>query len=630
MSKRLIFINNPSDISAFNLKQILIGDSKIFSFNFMSHKSLEKQKIDHTSADDYLSYDDRLKLFDLSLNYADKWYENESITKDFTLEGINLLGIVDTIELQLFLIHNMILFLTIKRVIEKEQPEEIIATDNLLKTINPLITDKKIKLKSYSSNSAETLFYDKINFMFNIGPIPISFYISRSNYAKIKNSLEWVVTKMFNLSFDLNNQNKTVLLLEFNPSAYPDLLHNLSKYNKNVVIFNRRRPATWNLSSLRTLRKFNCKMISSSNFLHSKEKKRIQQLYNQFFEKSTQLWDNEKFFISLFSLEGYSFWPSICKVFINMYNNRILEYIYLIILSKKILENSNISCIFSFYEIGETEKAILKINDGEAPSILHQHGFDNLTFTLAKSDPMKIIPLISDKIAVYGHIQKKYLINQQHLDPARILVTGSPRHDPFFKQKKITNNKSQKTILITPVPITEFTALPKTDLYIKFENIIRKCCEILKKMNNVKIIVKMHPSQEEHNKDIRKLFKEIDPSIPVYQITPIIDLISSCDAVLNINPESYNSSTVIMESLILEKPTITVVLDEQYHEMEFIKDKAVIVGSENSDLESILHDILFDEDKRNNLIINGRKQLEKYLVNHGNASEYLADIINSC
>jgi hypothetical protein len=624
----VILLDSEIDVRIFNNRKSKIVQPKIFSYSIHSYKILEKEKLQYEIAENYLTYDDQLKLFDLTLKLADRWYDDIPFSKELEFENVNLLGIVDTGELLNYFVRTLKNFLITKRIIEKENPQKIIVPITLLTTVKSLIK-KDIELEILNNNVSKThLYWDKIEIKFNIGRFPISFHLSRSAYNKMKKIFESVISTVLNLGFSLENKNKTILLLEFNPAAYENLLSDLSKQDSNVILLNRRRPAFWNLQSIKTLRDSNCKVLNFENILNHDERQKAYLLSKQYLEKLEKIWNDEDYLTKLFSLEGDSFWLVIKDVLMSMYKTRLSEYVTLLLSVKKLFERINVTSILCLNEAGETEKAILKINKNKVPSILLQHAFDNLTPVLAKYDPLKIIPLICQKIDVYGNIQKKYLIEQQKIDVNRILVTGSPRHDIFFKKERKKISRSEKILLLTPLPINEYA--PHTiDLYIKYEKLIKNYYEIVKKMTNVKTIVKLHPSQEENNEDIKKLFKEIDPMIPIYQITPIMELIDMCDALVNINPESYDTSTIIMESLIRDKPTMTIFLDDQYHDMEFVKEKATLVLSEKSDLEKNLNDILFNEEIRNNLIQNARQHLKNYLSNHGTASENLAHIMFS-
>lgn len=628
LNNTVILIDHVVDLDVPGIKQKL-HNSLVFSFDSEVHQVLEKKGINHQIGDEYLSKEDRLGLFDLSLELASSWYKNMSFSKEFELDGVNLLGLFDTFEFQQYLIHVMTRFLTIKKILDKEIPTTVIVTDNFSKIVKALLDNKNVKIETYESISSPPLLYDKIEIMLNLGRMPISFHISRSSYLKMKDQLENLICKLFNFWVDFNDNKKTILFLEVNPSSYTELISEIRKNNRNVLFLNRRRPAIWNLKSINTLRKYGCKLPNTNTILDKLEKNQILEFKDQIYAKLEKLWSDEVTLKKLFILQEHSFWPVIRDTVIARYKERMIEYINLLMISRKLLQKGNVSCIFLLYEIGETEKAILSLNKNKIPSLVHQHGFDNLTQNLAKYDPLKVIPLKSDKIAVYGEINKNYLNVYQKVDPSRILVTGSPRHDHFFRRKLPQSNKKQKTILITPVPITEFTAQPTTDLYLKFENFIKNFLSTVKDISDVRVIVKLHPSREYHNEEIKNLFKQLDNTIPVYQMNPIIDLLEECDILVNIQPESYNSSTVIMEAFILNKPTMTVFLDDQYHDIEFVKDGASLVISEKSNLEQNLKNILFDEQTRENLIINGRRYLQRYMANHGTASQYLSKVITS-
>jgi len=166
-------------------------------------------------------------------------------------------------------------------------------------------------------------------------------------------------------------------------------------------------------------------------------------------------------------------------------------------------------------------------------------------------------------------------------------------------------------------------------LYLRLENLIKNLCLIIKKIPNTKIIVKLHPSQDEYTHEIINLLHKIDSTIKIYQLDPIIDLIQSCDLLVNISPESYDTSTVIMEGLIMNKPVINIVQDDYFYQFPFVEENAIVSISDKSNLEKSITDLLFNENLKLNLNKNGKIFLEKYLVNHGTASKNLAKIIIS-
>ena len=143
------------------------------------------------------------------------------------------------------------------------------------------------------------------------------------------------------------------------------------------------------------------------------------------------------------------------------------------------------------------------------------------------------------------------------------------------------------------------------------------------------MLFRSHPGQDDYGDFIVNAFHDVDQRIPIYHLNPIIDLIDSCDVLVNISPENFDTSTVMLEGLIMKKPVINVVLDDVSYDFQFIKDNAILSISDKSDVGKTINDVLFDDKLRSNLISNGQVFLQKYLANHGCASESLANNITS-
>ena len=116
MVDTLIFIENSTDLDKINKNELISENSKIFSFNIDVHKILEKEKIFHEIAENYLDKDDKLQIFDSTVFYYD-WYEHIP-SKNLELNGINLLGMLDTAELHQLFINKLTTFLIIKHILK--------------------------------------------------------------------------------------------------------------------------------------------------------------------------------------------------------------------------------------------------------------------------------------------------------------------------------------------------------------------------------------------------------------------------------------------------------------------------------------------------------------------------------
>ena len=628
MVNTIILIESKTDLEYSRIDQSQSDGSKFITFGINAHKTLERKGLTHEIADNYLNNDDRLKIFDSTVSYFEWYNKCNQITKALELEGINLLTLLDTGELHRLLIEEIRKFLILKRIIEKENPTKIILPESFSKSIKSFSSERGILIDIIPSNVKDHMLWDEVQIKFDFAKIPFSFKISKSTYNKIKNLYDTLLTSIWNLDFDLKDRKKTILLLEFEPTAYSELLFSLKKSDTNVVLLNRRRSAIWSLGAVRVLRNSGCKILNLDKLITNETLDYASRLVEKYSKELNKLWSNEMF-EKFFSIEDHTFWPSIKDQLISSYANRIQEYVHLALASKILFEKVNLSCILCLNIFGETEKTIVETNKSKLPLIMLEHGYANYIPETTRYDALGMYPFLHDKIAVWGNTQKQHLIEHHNFNSDRIFVTGSPRHDSFFRAKISQKKDGEKIILLTIHPIDTVTAAPETNLKLRFENFIKNFLIIIKKMNGVKLVVKLHPGQVYYNMEIIKLFKELDKRIPIYLVKPIKELLQDCDVVINISPEGFDPSTVMLEAIIVKKPVMDIVLDNKIYNFQYEKDKAILSVPDSNDLENKIHDILFNEKSRNMLINNGQIHLNNYLTNHGNASEYLAKIVNS-
>ena len=625
MEKTLIFFNSNQEFA--NISKNELKNATIYSFNIYTHKFLDEKNINHTIAETYLSKEDHEHIFRTTISFWN-WYKDKSISKFLNYEDVNLLNVLDTNELHQVLVREIYSFLTIKRIIEKEKPKKIICSSHFSDMINS-ISDYKINLNIFDeSNHDFLLVWDKILLRFNVGKTPISIPIPRKTYTKIKNSVESFLGSLFNLWFNPKNKNESILFVEFNPLQYVNLLENLEDFNGNLVFLNMRRSAMWNLASVKILKKFNCKIITPSKFLTKNEKDEAVTLCKKYLKELDELWSNSEILKKIFSIEKKSFWNSIHDVLLYTYKRRLQEYLELIIFSKKFLNTVKPNCILSLNVLGETEKAILEVNKNQIDSILLEHGGTNYVPEISIYDISNMYSIFNDKIALWGNIQKNYLTNVRNISDEKILVPGSPRHDAFFNRNIYQKNTSEKVILITPQVIEEYNAVTDTNTYLRMEKLLKQIFSIIEKLPNTRLIIKMHPTFDPGNEYVKKLIHKLNPTVKIYQLESILEIIESCDLMININTEFF-PSTVIYEGLILKKPILNIYTMDNYYNFEFMKDNALLTISDKDDIEESLKQILFDNNFCNNLIQNGQEHLKKYFSNHGSASKELAKILKN-
>lgn len=629
MFNTIVLISDISDLAVIPIEKLTSGDAKTFSFEYNAHIELQNKNIKHEIADDLIDQEKRFEIFDKMIEWR-TWYTKIN-SGDYEIEGVNILKIFDVHEFQLYLSPILINLLIIKKIIENEKPTKIIATSLLSKTIQSIINNKNIKTEFFENNYYQNkLLWDNITIKYNIGRIPITFQLSRKNYQKIKIFLENITNFFYGLNFDLKSDKKNaIVFLEFNPEAFSKLFKVMSNYNGNIILVNQRRPAVWNKNSLAVIKNSKCKILKFENILNKEEKNKVELLINNQKKKLELLWENSKLLNEIFQIEGISFWNIIKDTMKKNYSERLSERIFLIHGIKKIFDSIDIRCIVSLNESGETEKTFLEFNNKQIPSILLEHGFIERIQKTKRFDVLSDYYSFKDKIAVWGEMKKEWLVNQYNIDPKRIIVTGSPRHDSYFLSRIEKKSEKEKILLLAPNPINDVNGLSTTTLKLKFNEVIKNILTIVKKFEDVKIIVKLHPIQLQHNDEIKSLIKKFDGAIPIYLWTSIIDTINGADAVVVVTPEINATPTILLESMILGKPTMNIYLDKKLPEYDHVKSKAVFTILDTDDLENNLKKILFDKEFQNELQVNADNFLKKFLANRGNASEKFASILQS-
>ena len=617
MSENIVFLNHTN----FSKNEILdlSKSGTIYSMNYEVHQYLEDLAIVHEIAENVLDNVDEDKIFDKVVSLYD-WYKKIPQHQEMEYHGFNLFEMMDTTELHTFLISKLYEIYIIQKILKNKTPKKIFST--LLQNFITNMKDERTEFIGIENALKTNMVWNKIEIKFNLGKIPISFRISRNLYFKLKSTFENFICGFNNLWVDFNDKRESILLLEFNPSAYGELIKNLSKTNKQIVLFNNRRSAIWNKSSINLLKSTNSKILSINKLMNQNQKQKIKNESLKY-EKILENILNEKSLSDIFILNDHSFWNELKHELIETFKNRLFWYLQLIYSSKMYIKNSNIHSILSLNVMGETEKSILSQSSNNTNSIMLEHAFANYTKEISRYDILSNYSLFPDKIAVWGKVQQMYLETIHKISDKNIIICGSPRHDSFF-QSKNPKRTSKNTILLCPRPIVELTCHNSTQMYIKYERILKTTIQKLKTLPNTQLIFKLHPGDIAHNDLIKKVIQKIDPSIVIFHTKPIDVLIRESDLVLVISPEGFDPSTVILESIILKKPVINLILDEKLYDFSYERHKAVLSITEKNDLQKIIMNLYDDSQYKNSLLLNGEKFLQDYLSNHGTASEIFA------
>ena len=120
-----------------------------------------------------------------------------------------------------------------------------------------------------------------------------------------------------------------------------------------------------------------------------------------------------------------------------------------------------------------------------------------------------MIGLKSKNFFVWGNHDLNYFSEKSSIKREQIIISGTPRHDIFFKRKTYEHSKKIKNILITLSPISERSGLGDTNLVIKYNHSLIEIINMLKEFNDTKITVKLHPGENPHNSILLNLTQKL-------------------------------------------------------------------------------------------------------------------------
>ena len=612
------------ELTIFDNYEFLSKDSTIvIAVDFRTHKKLEEKKISHELLDNYLQNEERQKLYDFILSKYN-WFDNLSQKRNYEFKNINILSLMSPLEFHEFLLSILIKFLSIKNVLEKNHSDEIFVSKKISEYIKLIQTTTKINILSSNSNNEKGFLTDKIEIRFNIFSKPFTFYLSKKTYSFLKSKYENFICKLNNLWLNEKSTNEIILLVEFNSGLYHELISNLSKSKRQLVLLNRRRPAVLSKNSIDILKSNNVKILNYEKFSNSKSKEFTSQK-NRLTENIDKLWQSEELF-SLFSINGITFWPLVKDRLKKIYDYRLDDYLKFIFQSQKFLKNLNIKKIIHLGESGETENILLQNIDNDIESILLQHSFlryhPDLKNLQWRYEDQNMIDLKSKKFFVWGNNDLNYFSEQSSIKKEQIFVSGSPRHDKFFKSK---NSIISKNILITLSPISERSGLGDVNLVLRYNQFLTNIIQKLKKINNSKIIIKLHPGENPHNSILLEHLSKI-PDIVVYQTKNSKDLIVDCEFLINVSPELYDSSTIMLEALILQKPVVQLILDDESLNISPLH-LPIIQIHELKDFDEIIQKLQNEEFKKS-FIEKIPIELNNYLSHQNSSSARILELID--
>tara|TARA_B110000196_G_scaffold132464_1_gene114622 strand:+ start:42 stop:1883 length:1842 start_codon:yes stop_codon:yes gene_type:complete len=591
-------------------------NSIIFPLDYKSLDILKSKKIKFELIDDFLTDEERKKLF---LKCRDVWEKFSKMKKkELEYENINIFRIIDRNEILEYLMELFSESLVIKKIIKKFSPDIIYASKGVIEIIKG--KDNKLKLIEIYEEHEKELTFDYVNIRKKIWGFEINSKISRKQFKKIKNVIH-ILNKILNRNNDLDNDERKILFFEFDPNLYKNLLKQVRKIGYTPVLINFRKPAISSKVSFDIIREtksivFSPGILKIDKTMFREIEEKCKKLIN-FVDRNHDFLEFDIFDLKLSKI--------IKNQVLRILNDRLEDYIRQINYFKLLDERNDIVAGISLNLSGETEMIFSKIRKN-TPLILLQHGFSNYYDFNSYLDNLDDYDLLCERIAVWGNPVRDYLIKKYNFKEENILVSGSPRHENFNPNKKI--NFSKKNIVITPRPLIKHVEGTKLKLQLRYENMLQKLILCLKNINNVNIIFKLHPQQNIHNDIMKSVIKKLDSKIIVLQDESIKEILDDAYLLINISTDNLDVSTVIFESMLINVPIINLKLQKNNWEYDIEKNGAVISCNYDSDYENEILNLINNKIEYVKQISEIKKFLEFYLKNKQNASEELIRLIN--
>ncbi len=125
MTETIFLVDDPSYINELKEEISHHRNSKTFSLNYQTHRTLKKNGIPHEIGEDYLRDTDEQFIDNESIRLTLTWWDHDQIRDSFKFKGINLVTLIE-MELQQYLSQILRSIQIIKRILINEKPKKII------------------------------------------------------------------------------------------------------------------------------------------------------------------------------------------------------------------------------------------------------------------------------------------------------------------------------------------------------------------------------------------------------------------------------------------------------------------------------------------------------------------------
>jgi UDP-N-acetylglucosamine 2-epimerase len=493
---------------------------------------------------------------------------------------------------------------TIQNIIEKENPNKIILFGE--ETLFNQVTRLATKTKNISLEIIENPLREKIKyFAENKKPCMLEFlrekkFTSRSFLSKLK-------------KYKVKQSEKKLSITTYSSLNQYSTDHLSGKSKKQDIIFGQ---IIDNLKDKLDIQVSDIDYTPSPKFNQIKNNIPFEHYYNKKIKEKVKchkrilkkqwilLNKNKKFQDSL-TYNGISLWPLLENKFKFFFLNRCPEAIKYIETSINLIKSQKPKAVFTVDETSLFARSVIvAAKSNKIPVLGIQHGLiiqdesfeythlnNEIHPTLTPRSPYCPIP---DLTFIYGNYTKQVLENFGNYPEKSIKITGQPRYDflprinKLFKKEEVYKefnlDPTKKLVLFTTEALESEEAGDLNNTVLKG----------IKKLENVNLIIKLHPREFEEQY-YKKLAKKHNLTSKVIRDYNTFKLLHACDAVIVMH------STVGLEAAMIDKPIVMVNISGNPDVVQYVKDGIAVGAYKQSEVAPAIEKVLFEKETQEKL-----------------------------
>lgn len=488
-------------------------------------------------------------------NYFKKIKNYNQIDLGLTLEeefSYFLMNIIDYLEI-------------IDLIVKKENPKKIITLTNsgFFNEITRSFAEQKgIKRKVLLKNKRLNNFINNLTKKF-------SFWTRFHKFPKI-NRREFIKTKKRIKKSDSEN----IMLLGLDNTYFNRLGNIPDELKKNKKKF---FSLCTNLDTQKQLKNKGINFFSFGDFLDQNIKDKIKKR-KKFLSEYWGKIKKEKKFQEIFTHNSINFFNVLEKDIRFLIKTKIPWIMYYLETSNKLFNSQKVKYIVGIDNAIAVTRGIIQLaKSKKIPTLVIQNGI------IYEKTGMGYIPLIADKMAVWGKISKEHLTNQG-INPKKIVITGCPFFDKLEKinikddsYKKFGLDKNKKIIILATQAFGDLFSNKE------FSNLAYVLIKILKNFPDRQLVIKIHPREKAEMYE--KIIQETKAKNAYIIREDIEELINMCEALITID------STVALQTLLINKPVIITNFLKRYSGFPYVESGATIKANNEKELIKVLKNL---------------------------------------